>query len=217
MVSSIWAPINKKPSSQLKLLYVIFFNFLKLTHILTINEKYITKPPPHHHVGAVALLKHLRAPDVVTVSVRDDDVFDVLRIESELAQAADDLLVGVVGVERVEDDDSLAGRERPGAVDLAPHEVEVVKDARRVGIPALVRRHRGRIRHEAGHVVARVLAPARGQQTDSVEQAEMLEARRVLRRTDCGLDLRIEVTSRSPSEPRPAERAGARGKALRSE
>ena len=72
---------------------------------------------------------------MIAVRVRDDDVLDGRRIEAQLFQTADDLLFRVVGEERVEDDDSLAGGERPGVVNLRADEVEVVEDFRRFDVP----------------------------------------------------------------------------------
>ena len=69
--------------------------------------------------------------------VADDDVLDRRRIEAELFQAADDLLLRVIREQRVDQDDSLAGRQRPGIVDLRSDEIEVIEDFRRLGVPGV--------------------------------------------------------------------------------
>jgi hypothetical protein len=56
----------------------------------------------------------LRAAEVVVVSVRDDDVADVLGLQPELAQATDDGPLDVVLETRVDQDDALARGEGSG-------------------------------------------------------------------------------------------------------
>ena len=76
--------------------------------------------PRHHDARIVARLDHLGAADVVLMGMRDDQVLDVLRIEPELLHAADDELFGVVRIDRVDQDDAFARRQRPCGWTLPP-------------------------------------------------------------------------------------------------
>ena len=135
----------------------------------------------HDDTRAVFLLQDLRAADVIGVRVRNDDVFDLLRVETELLHPADDQLLGVVRKDRVDQDDAVARRQRPGRVDLAADKIEVVEDLRRLGVPRLALRRLRRIGDVIGNGVAVVLASALGQQARADERAEELEAGGVLR------------------------------------
>ena len=67
----------------------------------------------HHHFGAVSLLQFRCALVMVAMSVADDDVFDVARVEAQFGQAVDDLRLRGPGEIRVDDDDARAGAQRP--------------------------------------------------------------------------------------------------------
>ena len=82
----------------------------------------------HHHLRAVALLEPGGAPIVVAMAVGDDDALHLRWIEVEPAQPALDQALGLVlVVERVKQDDAVAGGERPGADPLGADEGEVVE------------------------------------------------------------------------------------------
>ena len=149
--------------------------------------------PAHDDARAVPSLQHLGAADVVAMGVGDDDILDVLRIEAELLHPADDQFLGVVGKDRVEEDDPVARRQRPGRVELAADEVEIVEDLGGLGVPGVTRRRAGGVRDVARHVVAGVFAAALRQQARSDQGAEELEAGRSLGRLQRSLDLRLEV------------------------
>src|SRR5215469_5569521 len=74
--------------------------------------------PAHDDARAEAVLHQLRSANVIGVRVADDDILDHRWIEPELFQAADDLLLGVVCEQGVNEDDSLTGCQRPGRMDL---------------------------------------------------------------------------------------------------
>ena len=73
----------------------------------------------------------------------DEDVLDVPRIEAEPLHAADDQLLRVVGKNRIEQDDALARRQRPGRVQFPADEVEVVEHLCRIRIPGVARGRAG--------------------------------------------------------------------------
>ena len=66
----------------------------------------------------IPVLHQFGSAHMIGMRVADDYVLDRCRIEAQLFQAADDLLLGVVGEQRIDEDDSLAGGQRPGSVDL---------------------------------------------------------------------------------------------------
>ena len=69
------------------------------------------------------------------------------------------------GIDRVDEDDPLARRQRPGRVNLAADEVEIVEDLGGLRVPGVARRRAGGVRDVARHVVARVFAAALRQET----------------------------------------------------
>ena len=76
----------------------------------------------------VLLLEVRRAAEMVEVAVADDDVLHVCRLETDLHERRlDDLLRFVNGVERVDQDDALIGRDRPCADRVEAEVVEVVE------------------------------------------------------------------------------------------
>src|SRR5678815_902526 len=74
---------------------------------------------------------------VIEVSVRDDHILDVRRIEPELLQSLDDFVFDRVVVDRVEDDDALRGRDCPRRVLRHADVVHVVEHFHRLGVPRL--------------------------------------------------------------------------------
>ena len=64
---------------------------------------------------------------------------------------------------------------------LAAHEIQVVKDLRRLGVPAGPRRRLGWIRDVRRNDVGRVLAAALRQQTGAHKRSQVLELGRILR------------------------------------
>ena len=67
--------------------------------------------------------------------VADDHVLDLCRIEAELFQPAYNFFLRVVGLKRIDEDDSLAGSQRPGTVDLGADEIEIVENFGRFDVP----------------------------------------------------------------------------------
>ena len=60
------------------------------------------------HVRAELVLQVLRAAGVIAVTMADDHVLDLRRIEPELLHAADDLVLDRIVEDRVDDDDAPA-------------------------------------------------------------------------------------------------------------
>ena len=75
----------------------------------------------------------------------NDDIFHAGGIEAELLQAADNDRLGLILIGRVDQDDSVAGGQRPGRTILGADEIHVVEDLGRLGVPArpVGRRRRG--------------------------------------------------------------------------
>src|SRR5207302_862334 len=86
------------------------------------------------------ILQNFGPADMIAVRVRDDHVFDLRRIETQLFQAADNLFLGVVREERIENNDSLAAGERPGIVDFRADEVEIIEDLGWLDVPRVTGR-----------------------------------------------------------------------------
>src|SRR5215510_5757651 len=81
----------------------------------------------HHHMCPVSTLQHLSATDMVGVSMRDQDILDVLWIETELSHSAYDQFFGVVGEDGVDQDDPITRGQSPSRVDFASDKVEIVE------------------------------------------------------------------------------------------
>jgi len=84
-----------------------------------------------------SVLQHFGAAIMVAVSVRKDYVFDLVGIQSKLLQTAEDLVLGGVVEQRLDDDDALVSDQRPSAVDLCADKVEIVGDFCRFRVPGL--------------------------------------------------------------------------------
>ena len=89
----------------------------------------------HHDLCAIPALEQRGALIVITVRVADQHVLDLARIETERRQPLDNLRLDGVIEQRVDEDDAVGRRERPGGVNLRTDEVEVVKHLDRFGIP----------------------------------------------------------------------------------
>ena len=63
-------------------------------------------------------LGRLVAADMIGMRVRDDHVLDLSGVQAKLLQPAQNFFLGVVGVESIQDDDSLIIRQRPRIVDF---------------------------------------------------------------------------------------------------
>ena len=100
----------------------------------------------NHDARVVAVLQERGPADVIVVCVAHEDVLDLGRIEAELAQPADHLVLDRVVENRVDDDDAGRGDDRPGRIFLFADEVEVVEHLDRLGVPGLPRRRPGRAR-----------------------------------------------------------------------
>src|SRR5712671_2879453 len=134
----------------------------------------------HDDSGAKTLLHQLGAADMVAVGMGDDDVFHRGRIEPEFPQGAHDRLLGGIVVERIDQDDALAARQRPGRMDFRADEIEIIEYLRGLGEPggAVGRRRRTHVR-------------ARGRlrrNADTGERAGEIEPRRRLGRRQVGVD-----------------------------
>ena len=127
------------------------------------------------------------------MGVGDENILDVLRIEADLLHPADDQFLGVVGIDRIDEDDPLSRRQSPRRVNLAADEVEIVKDLSGLSVPGVTRRRTGGVRDVARHIVAGVFTAALRQQAGPDQGAEELESGRSLGRLYRGLDLRLEV------------------------
>ncbi|HXQ03661.1 MAG TPA: hypothetical protein VN831_02750 [Bradyrhizobium sp.] len=68
----------------------------------------------HHQARIEFLLEILRAAVVIAMGMADHDIADLGRIEPELAQAALDIVFGLVGIiHGIDDDDAAGGFDRP--------------------------------------------------------------------------------------------------------
>ncbi len=147
---------------------------------LRIGVLHLVEPVPiraaQHDARLEAVLHHARAADVVAVAVADDDGLHVGRIEPELLQAADDRLLRIVVVERVDQDDAFARGQRPGRMDARADEVEIVEHLAGLGVPLRARRRRRR----------RDVAAGRGLRRDAEadERAGEIESGRCLGRRE---------------------------------
>ena len=128
----------------------------------------------HDDFRAVPALQERGALVVIAVRVADEHVLDVVRIEAERLHAVDDLGVDRVIEQRVDYDDALARRERPGGVDQRAHEVEVVEHLVGLRVPRRPIGHRTRAgergRLSGGEVV--------GCDTDAKERPCVIRSRR---------------------------------------
>jgi hypothetical protein len=70
--------------------------------------------------------------------VADNHVFDLRRIEAERLQSTDHFVLDGVVEDRVDDDDAVAGVDRPRGIFGLSEEVQVVKDFRRLAVPLIV-------------------------------------------------------------------------------
>src|SRR3982750_3115950 len=77
---------------------------------------------------------------MIVVAVADDRVFDLLRIEPELPQSLDDLVVDRVVENRVDENEAVGGLDGPGGVFALTDEVEIVEDLHRLRMPLGPRR-----------------------------------------------------------------------------
>jgi hypothetical protein len=130
---------------------------------------------------------------MVTVCMRDEDVLDVLWIEPELLHPADNQFLGVVGIERFDEDDSLFRRQSPRRVNFAADEVKIVEDLGGVGVPGAARRRAGGVRDVPERFVAGVFAAALRQKAYPGQGAEEFELRRILGCPQRGIDLRFKI------------------------
>jgi hypothetical protein len=107
-------------------------------------------------MGAIAGLEQRRAFVMIAMGMGDDDIFDIGGVQSQLAEALDDLRLHGVIVQRINQDDATAGLQRPGGMDLGADPIEIVEHLGRLGIPGGAVRDgardaaaRQRIRHHA--------------------------------------------------------------------
>ena len=136
----------------------------------------------HNDSNTVPCLQHLGAPDVIPMSVRDEDILDVLWIEAKLLHPTDDQFLGVVRINRIDENDPFSRRQSPGGVKLTANKIEIVKDLGGLSVPGITRRRASGIRDVRWQVVAQVFAPALRQKTRANQGAEELEAGRRLGR-----------------------------------
>ena len=140
-------------------------------------------PVPGVHKDALtAILEHFRAADMVAMRMRDDHVLDVACVEPEPLHPADDQLLGVVRVDRVDQNEALARLQRPGRVDLATDEIQVVEDLRRIGVPYVASGHRAGVADKVGRLVGRLVGFVTQQrhQAQPTQQANVFKSGRVL-------------------------------------
>src|SRR5688572_15051801 len=114
---------------------------------------------------------------MIPVSMGDENVLDLIGIKPELAESADNQFFGVVRKDRVDQDDSISGRERPGGVQLPADEVQVVENTRRLGEPCLTRRYAARIGQEAREAIGVVGGVSGRCKAESRQSADKLEPR----------------------------------------
>src|SRR5690606_10722631 len=144
----------------------------------------------HDNRGAGNLLQLRRALVMVAMGMADDDILDVLGIEAELGEAVDDLRLGRIGEVGVDDDDALAGGQRPGRELARTEPVEIVEDLEGRRIPGGAIRRRGR---STRATAAPAAAPGawRGDRAQVDEGVAMLRARRLAGRDEVGVDLAL--------------------------
>ena len=69
------------------------------------------------------------------MSVRKNDVFHLTGIQTHLLQSVQNFIFRGVVEQRLDDDNALAADDRPCAMDLGTHEIKVIRDFGRFGIP----------------------------------------------------------------------------------
>src|SRR6266567_637405 len=89
----------------------------------------------HYDVGTVPVLHHFGSAHMIGMRMADDHVLDRCGIEPQLFQTTHDLFFRVVSEQRIDENDSLTGGQRPGRVDLRTDEIEVIEDFGRFGKP----------------------------------------------------------------------------------
>src|SRR3954451_22467254 len=93
----------------------------------------------------------------------DDDVLDVLRVEAERRQTVDDLGLRGPGEVRIEDDQPVAGAQRPRGVLARAEPIEIVEALVRRGVPRpAIRRRRRRAASRPGATRRRTAGSAAG-------------------------------------------------------
>ena len=90
----------------------------------------------HDDARTVAFLHQFGAADFVLMGMRNNDVFDLGRIEPELFQAADDDILRVINALCVVKDDSIAGGQSPSRTGRRAHPVQVVESLLRFQVRA---------------------------------------------------------------------------------
>src|SRR5262249_30352808 len=99
------------------------------------------------------VLQESCAAIVIAVRMRNDDIFDLVHVDTQFSHPVCDLVGRGVVIERLEDDDDLAPHERPGSVDFRPEEIGVVCDLRWLGVPrSLCRRSARPVPRDAARI-----------------------------------------------------------------
>src|SRR5437667_2759020 len=80
---------------------------------------------------------------MVSVGMRENDVFDPPRIETEFFHAAEDFVLRRIVIQGLEDNRALVANDRPGIVNLRAKEIEIVGNLGRFCIPGFPGRRSG--------------------------------------------------------------------------
>jgi hypothetical protein len=80
------------------------------------------------------VLKQLCAAIVVAMSVRQDDIFHLARIQTYLLQAVQNFIFRGIVEQSLDHDNPFAAGERPSAVNRRAEEIEIIGDLGRFGI-----------------------------------------------------------------------------------
>ena len=83
------------------------------------------------------ILQILRAAGMIDVAMTHDDVLDFLRIQSDLRQAIGDFVFNRIIENRIDNDDAVRSVDSPGRILRHPHEVQIIEDLYRLGMPLL--------------------------------------------------------------------------------
>src|SRR5215472_4315017 len=95
------------------------------------------------------VLKQLGAAVMICMSVRENDVFDLILVQTEHFQAPYNFIIRGIVEQSLDDNNALVAHDRPCAMNLGAEEIQVIGDFGRFGIPRV-----------SGRRTARCSAPA---------------------------------------------------------
>src|SRR5689334_19152382 len=139
------------------------------------------------------ILKDLRAAVMIGMSMRDDDVFDLARVQPDFFHASDDLVRSSVIEQCFENDDAVTSDDCPRTVNLGAKEVEIISHLRGFGIPRISGGNHGRPSTGSSWAAGRRLRRWRRWNAEAKERPRPFESRSIL----CGSDKTVDRRGRS--------------------